>query len=462
MIPVGFARELNKATRKQRAKFEKSWKPDQEIPKWLVTPAAASSDPREGLSDADYPVTPKKTESTHIRVLNKHARSRRSDAGLRYLERSEARDLSPVLRHFYRALFQFFAGHHEKALVDCRVVCKANPKFAETRTLEIHLLARLRRFDEAVVAANALVDEFPRAAYLYRVMTDLLMVNERLPDARAIATKAASRNVRSKRLDATLELLVKAERGPPWSKKYEATSTHYHVVSDIDKKTCREATVVLEQAYRAYSVQLDWVRSTGKKRRFKVYIFSGEDGYLDYSKGVLGSIPVHSAGLYSSVLKQLLIWNLPDREAMFRTVRHEGFHQFLDSILAEEAPRWLDEGMAEYYETADSKSGSFKGGQTRTDHLKELARGDRIIPLKKFLYEPPGDFYKDASRHYAQGWGMVHFLLHGGAERRQVWKRLFEPLLDGKTAEQALESAFGPIDVAAFEKEFVAYLKSMK
>ena len=50
-------------------------------------------------------------------------------------------------------------------------------------------------------------------------------------------------------------------------------------------------------------------------------------------------------------VKQLLIWNVPERESMLSTIRHEGFHQSLDRISGE-APDWLHEGMAESIEEA--------------------------------------------------------------------------------------------------------------
>ena len=54
-------------------------------------------------------------------------------------------------------------------------------------------------------------------------------------------------------------------------------------------------------------------------------------------------------GLYSPALKQLLIWNQPNRKKMLETVRHEGFHQYLDGVMSDPPP-WLNEGLAMYYE----------------------------------------------------------------------------------------------------------------
>src|SRR5688572_16035759 len=162
--------------------------------------------------------------------------------------------------------------------------------------------------------------------------------------------------------------------------------------------------------------QLTWIKEDKTQPRFRVFLFSGESGYQDYVKAIVGEAAPHTAGLYSPVLKQLLIWNVPRREDMVRTIRHEGFHQFLDRIM-ENPPTWLNEGMAEFWETAKHEQGKLVGGQTRREHVATLVRGRSALPkLKDFVYGSAGDFYEFAQLRYAQGWALVHFLRKGPRE----------------------------------------------
>jgi hypothetical protein len=66
---------------------------------------------------------------------------------------------------------------------------------------------------------------------------------------------------------------------------------------------------------------------------------------------------------------------------MLRTVRHEGFHQYLDRMLPE-TPVWLNEGTAEYFETAVLAGGRV-GASTACDrngHGKKPRDSKTIYP----------------------------------------------------------------------------------
>jgi len=170
---------------------------------------------------------------------------------------------------------------------------------------------------------------------------------------------------------------------------------------------------------------------------------------------------MHTAGLYSPRLKQLLIWNLPDRAGMMRTIRHEGFHQFLD-LIAPDAPVWFNEGMAEYYETMKrDKNASLQGGQIRRDHLATL-RKLPPLPLKRFFAMGGQEFYKHPERNYAQAWLTIHFLREHSADTRKIFKSLIDALQDGKSGERALQAALAGVDLASLEREYLGYLQELQ
>ena len=164
---------------------------------------------------------------------------------------------------------------------------------------------------------------------------------------------------------------------------------------------------------------------------------------------------MNAAGLYSMLLKQLLIWNLPNREMMLRTVRHEGLHQYLDRFLPN-IPVWFNEGLAEYYEHGHRVAGKLYFGRPSRQHLEVLSKHPPL-PLEVFLRLPARDFYRGGVPRYAQAWAFMHMLRHGGAHRQKLFKQLLADL-ETMPAHEALEKAFGDMDMAKLDEEFRAHL----
>jgi hypothetical protein len=212
---------------------------------------------------------------------------------------------------------------------------------------------------------------------------------------------------------------------------------------------------VLEDSYASLRAQFGDFEEKADAPKFPVYLFSGESGYQDYNSQILGAAVPHSAGLYSPVLKQLLIWNLPKREAMVQTIRHEGFHQFLDRVMLD-PPVWLNEGMAEFWETAKVESGKLVGGQPRSNHVATLLRSKKAIPkLKDFVHGSRADFYRHAQQRYAQGWALVHFLRKGPAHAQKIFASLWETLRSGEgSTKAALDKAFAGVDWDKLDAEW--------
>ena len=241
-----------------------------------------------------------------------------------------------------------------------------------------------------------------------------------------------------------------------WAKRHEYKTPNYHVISNIDRRTCAEAARLLEEAYRAYNVQMEWTKGR-EESRFKVYLFFSQEAYLTYTRRVMGTSPTNSAGLFSPHLKQLLIWNLPDRKQMLQTVRHEGFHQYLDRILPD-PPTWLNEGLAVYYENASYRSGRWETGERRSDLL---FRRDDFLPLAQFFRQPSREFYKEGIRSYAQAWAVVYFLRHGPEPYPALFTRLFKDLRTTDRGAEVVERVFSNVEPERMEKDFRAFVKGL-
>lgn len=100
-------------------------------------------------------------------------------------------------------------------------------------------------------------------------------------------------------------------------------------------------------------------------------------------------------------------------------LRHELTHAILHSMLPF-LPLWLDEGLAEYFETPRNERASGHPSQKRV----ALAAKFRVTwhpNLKKL--EAKNDLSEVSLANYREAWAWVHFLLHGPPEATHLLQR---------------------------------------
>lgn len=451
---------LDKAETKLRQEFEKNFDAEKHLPAWLFETPETDIE----LAEPDrrpWPGDPGAEDLTLADEAMRHLNEGEIEDGYALVSRAEADE---ALLQYLRALFLDRMADHAAALECVHKVIGRDPEFVPARELEAKLLAHLRRRDEAAKVYDALLEKYPGGADLHSNAAVLFLRMSRPADARRVLQRARAHDLSSRQLDWVQKLVAKATNGPAWPRAYEFESRHYHVVSDIDKKTCMAAAKYLEEAYVLYTVRLERVKDA-ERRRFKVYLFSGKDGYYKYTKDLLGRAPVGSAGLYHTLVKQFLIWNLPEREQMMQTVRHEGFHQYLDRIM-EDPPAWFNEGMAEYYEIAKVHRGKWRLGEPHKYHLDVLRpkdeKGKGIMPLKEFLYRDHQTFMKTAAHHYAQSWAFIQFLRHSSRENKELFERFWKAFKEIPSRKPALDHALEGVDLRFLEIDFQAHVAKLQ
>ncbi len=427
-----------------RAEFETSYDAAQVVPAWLRA---------ERTPDAP-PVAAVEHGHERYEAPLRASLGRGDEAAVEELLGRAGSDpaVSVAGREHLKAIVHRGRGDLLRALSHVRTATEADPANAEFWRLRLDLATELRHEPGVLDDIAADASGFPAVVDLFEAVADTLLRSHRADLARRVLERAAALGLSSNEIDRTHRVLVKAERGPVWPRFHEFETDHYVVRSDLDRAVCREAATTLERAYTWYRREL---LPADTDRKFPVYLFSGRAGYDAYLEDLEIETPLHSAGLYSITLKQLLIWNLPDRDMMMRTVVHEGLHQYLD-VVSDSIPRWLNEGLAEYYEVATI--GAIRStGQVHEEHVA-TARIFRL-PLAQFVRLSPGRFYAFGGAAYAQGWALVHFLRHGGREPRALFDEIVAtlPERDGSLVLDAIER-YG------FEKlqdEYDAYMRSL-
>lgn len=323
-----------------------------------------------------------------------------------------------------------------------------------------NILVRTREFDRAREILHAARAKWPKSWEVVEALVDVEVFGQNMEAAQDLVREARVKKFMGKGGEDLEAQIDKAISGPHWPKTYTFKSKHYIIESDISEALCKEAAGLLEGAYTSYSVRLKRIKGL-ENNKFRVFIFSGEPSYQRYVGESLGASAENTLGLYSGFMKQLLIWNAPERDSMMRTVVHEGFHQYLD-LAAYRVPRWFNEGMAEYIETSEVINGRWTDGQVRHDHLEVLKEYD-VMPLESIITMTYQDFASGhVYWHYSNSWALIHFLRNSTKENEAIFDAMFKGFLESPSSRRVIKSAFEGVDLEKLDRDFQEYLVELR
>ena len=455
--PSWIQSKIDAVVEEKRKSFEASFDLKQHLPAWLYEAGAAPEAPADDASGfGDLPARLQPDFVVILALLSKED----WPSALAALERFRAAGAPEPLVALLAARAHVGLDEPTEALADIDHALAGAADNVELLELKARILDELGREAESVAAWKAVVARPGAGVDVFVDACTSLLYAGQPEAARAISEEASKRGLRSPALDLLGRVLVQSANGPTWPKTFEYKSTNYHVSSDIDLETCRQAAQVLEEALTVYRAQVHALKAE-KARLYRVFLFSGEAGFGRYMAVVTALSrrkPENVAGIYSGLLKQLLIWNVPNREEMMRVVRHEGFHQYLDRLLPD-PPVWLNEGMAVYFEGMDRVGGALETGKPRPDDLARLET-EPLTPVADFLRITPAAFYAGSHHSYAQAWLLVHLLKHGPNKYRDLYKALMAKLETMGGAE-AVHAVFDEKGLATLDADLEAYRKSL-
>ena len=171
-------------------------------------------------------------------------------------------------------------------------------------------------------------------------------------------------------------------------------------------------------------------------------------------------------------------WNKTGRQ----TFLHETVHRFVRAT-APNAPPWIGEGLAKYYESLRVEEGvatlGEPPGSVRFWPQADLAFRlrtpiDEVPTVAELLAADPETFYgKDEAEpttaranktfaFYDGAWVLVHMLMHGPPEYGAALGRTMAALQEGKSAKAANDEGLGRLRPDEIERAFRAYLERSK
>jgi hypothetical protein len=157
---------------------------------------------------------------------------------------------------------------------------------------------------------------------------------------------------------------------------------------------------------------------------------------------------------------------------LFATLYHEAFHAYLAGFVyppkSGDVPRWLNEGLAQIFETAILEGQELRVGhadQARLTKAKDAVQKGELLPVTDLLRSGRDQFALShvgdkqiSDRHYVASWALAFYLTF---ERRLLGSPALDQFIkqvnDGVEAIKAFEELIGE-PLAKFEPEFRKYV----
>lgn len=246
-------------------------------------------------------------------------------------------------------------------------------------------------------------------------------------------------------------------------------SKNFHLIGNANEKEIRKVATKLEQ-FRETFKKLFPRMVVDSPIETNVVVFKNSSAYKPYKpKRADGKADEWIAGYFQSgedVNYITLSAEGQDRD-IYGTIYHEYVHYLVNSSVGKSRiPPWLNEGLAEYYQTYEiAEDQKVTLGFVQDVHL-QLLRQTKLIPLKQFFeidnYSLHASGGHSRSIFYAQAWAFVHYLIQGNAgANASSFDRFVNLTLRDVEPESAFKQAFNS-DFAMMEEALRKYVQAGK
>lgn len=154
------------------------------------------------------------------------------------------------------------------------------------------------------------------------------------------------------------------------------------------------------------------VRVNSDEPPVEVYILNDRQSFTHFLKYYYPELPPRRAFFLAQGTQRVVFTFSGER--LEEDLRHEATHALLN-VAYGDLPLWLDEGLAEYFESPDGQSG------LNQEHLGRLP-GDLASGWKPDLtrLETLKSVRQMTPRDYRESWAWVHYLLNGSSSSKAV------------------------------------------
>jgi tetratricopeptide (TPR) repeat protein len=272
-----------------------------------------------------------------------------------------------------------------------------------------------------------------------------------------------------RRLLPVLFLLVSATAHAEWM---EASSDHFVVYGDTSERNLRRFAEQMERFDAAMSAVTGTPRSKpSKSARVTIFMVGSDDALRDLygqSETASGLSARYVAGFYSpriegpvAFVSDVVAAKGGNLDLSMIVLLHEYAHHFNFSNSRFPAPRWINEGSAEFFASAGfGQDGSVTLGRPASHRAGELMSAADVTVTD--LVDP--DHYERRIKgknpgynaFYGRSWLLFHDLTFEPSRRGQLTAYI-RSLAAGKPSREAAETVFG--DLAKLDKELDVYMR---
>jgi hypothetical protein len=245
------------------------------------------------------------------------------------------------------------------------------------------------------------------------------------------------------------------------------TRGRYQVFAQGGHQLAFEVNIFMNGMLHQYEKYFNnWTLKDGSR----VIVFDNRDDFRQYAGNVVTLTHAGLAGYcyfktdeVGNQFYELVTHQEPN---LWRVLAHEGFHQFIGYELGQQIPLWLNEGMAQYFETSFFTGSRFNVGQVSRQKLmlaQYLIVSKKAPPLGQLIQWDRGTFYANANVAYPMSWALVYYLLNSNNDRFQQsqFRRYLQDLKLGQNDVTSFHRRFGQ-DSARWQADFEDYILHLK
>jgi hypothetical protein len=244
---------------------------------------------------------------------------------------------------------------------------------------------------------------------------------------------------------------------------YNATAGQYQVLAQSGSDVAWQVNRFMNEMLRQYSRYFsNWSLKAGAR----VIVFSNAEDFRAYAAGPTALTHGGVAGYChlktdedGNTFYELVTY---EHDNLWQVLAHEGFHQFLGYELGTEVPVWLNEGMAQYFETSYVGNGRLHTGLISKQKLRAaqyLCRTGQSLPVSDLLQMDRATFYGNAQVTYPMSWALVYYLMmrDGSSYSNSRFRRYLQDLKFNRDDIASFQRRFGR-DSYQWESDFQRYI----
>ncbi len=240
-----------------------------------------------------------------------------------------------------------------------------------------------------------------------------------------------------------------------------AQTEHFEMFSCASEGTSREVLAKLEQ-FRATVLQIYPLRSN-REPPTTIILFDSDRRFEPYRPVRHGEHEEAGGYCIHDPAEAVIVLSAEgDRDTTRGIIYHEYVHLLL-AARGENPPTWLNEGLAQFFETFTITKNRFEiGGHNPA--LVETLRGESLMPLGHLfaVTNESSDYHEGSARNifYAESWLLVHYAICGEDSKAlaPALNRFVASLSAGNTPiDSAFQKSFG-MDYETMQRQLQSYL----